>query len=111
LTHNSETYRYSIPESGHIHITVSLQPTRVNVHCGKHGGPLSAMADRMGAICGQALRGGVPASKLVDGLVDTRHDRSPSHRNGDPADRWKAYSVPDAIGCAIRERFLSGMVT
>ena len=102
---NAQTYRYTIPESGHIHITVSVNPTRVNVHVGKHGGVLSVMSDRMGALAGQALRGGVPARKVALGLIDTRHDRSPAHRNGDEADKWKAYSVPDAIGCAIRERF------
>ena len=102
---NAETYWYTIPESGKIHITVSVNPTRVNVHAGKHGGPLSAMADRLGAVSGQAIRGGVPARKVWCGLIDTRHDKSPPVRNGDEADRWKAYSVPDAIGCAIRERF------
>ena len=102
---NSETYRYSIPESGHIHITVSINPTRVNVHAGKTGGPLSAMADRLGAVAGQAIRGGVPVRKVALGLIDTRHDRSPPRRNGDEGDQWRAYSVPDAIGCAIKRRF------
>ena len=102
---NSETYQYSIPESGNIHITVSRDPTRVNVHCGKHGGPLNALADRLGAVCGQALRGGVPPNKLATALIDTRHDRSPPKRNGGDEDEWTAYSVPDAVGCAILRRF------
>jgi hypothetical protein len=102
---NSATYRYSIPESGEIFVTVSLRPTRVNVHAGKHGSALMVLSDRLGAVCGQALRGGVPANKLATALVDTRHDKSPKKRNGDPGDKWRAYSVPDAIGCAILERF------
>ena len=102
---NSETYRYSIPESGEIFITVSINPTRVNVHAGKTGGPLSAMADRLGAVAGQALRAGWPARKVANGLIDTRHDRSPPRRNGGPEDEWRAYSVPDAIGCAIKRRY------
>lgn len=102
---NSATYRYTIPEAGHIFITISRSPTYVFVYAGKHGGPLSVLAHSFGMTCGQALRGGVPSDKLARALVDTRHDRSPRKRNGDPADRWRAYSVPDAVGCAIREEF------
>lgn len=105
MIHNSRTYRYSIPESGTVHITVSLEPTRVFVWCGKHGAPLQVLADRMGAICGRALRCGVTWQSLARELVDTRHDRSPKKRNGDPADRWRAYSLADAVGMALTERF------
>jgi hypothetical protein len=98
--YNSQTIRYTIPEGGNVFVTCSRNPTRVNVHCSKAGGVLNVLADRLGAICGQALRGGVPANKLATALIDTRHDRSQPRRNGED-DEYCAYSLADAVGMAL----------
>lgn len=105
-TPNTETYRYEIEGMGDVFVRIARDPdfgVRIFVSAGKHGGPLNVLADRFGAIIARALRGGVPSNVIAADLVDTRDDRSPRRRNGDPADRWRAYSVPDAIGCALTE--------
>lgn len=108
MIRNTHTYRYEIVGLGDVFIRVVCDPdysTRLFVHIGKHGGPLNVLSDRLGATVARALRGGAHPRALALDLVDTRDDRSPRKRNGDPGDRWLAYSVPDAIGCALLERF------
>lgn len=94
----SATHEYRTPE-GTLHITVAQNPIWIGVFAGKHGTQASVIGDRLGAVCGLALRGGVPPRKLIDCLVDTKHDRSMGDRNG----HHSAYSIPDAIGLALRQ--------
>lgn len=98
---NSRTHKYLTPE-GAIYITVRRNPVWIGVSCGKHGTGAQVIADRLGAVCGMALRGGVPPRKLARALVDTVTERSPRERgqNG-----HSAYSIPDAIGLAICEEW------
>ena len=95
----SVTHRYHTPE-GAIYITMTRDPVWVHVSCGKAGTQAQVFADRMAAIIGMALRGGVPADKLANALVGTTSERS-GHRRGQNG--HTAFSIPDAVGLAIRE--------
>ena len=99
---DSSTTEYRTPE-GKVRVTVAQGPMYwVGVHCGKHGTQAMVIGDRLGAVCGLALRGGVPPQKLVAALVDTKHERSGADRNG----CHNAFSIPDAIGLALRQELL-----
>ena len=96
---SSVTHRYNTPE-GKIYITMTRDPVWVHVSCGKAGTQAQVFADRMAAIIGMALRGGVPADKLANALVGSTTERSGDKRG---VNGHTAFSIPDAVGLAIRE--------
>ena len=96
----SVTHRYSTPE-GKIYITITREPeTWVHVSCGKAGTQAQVFADRLAAVIGMALRGGVSADKLANALVGSTTERSGNQRG---VNGHTAFSIPDAVGLAIRE--------
>jgi len=96
---SSVTQKYMTPE-GTIYVTLTRDPVWLHVSCGKAGTQAQVFADRLAAVIGMALRGGVPAEKLANALVGATTERSGNQRgqNG-----HTAFSIPDAVGLAIRE--------
>ena len=98
----SSTYRYSTPE-GSAYVTVARGQDGIWVDCsaGKSGSEVRATSHALSAVCGMALRHGLPAIKLVHALKEITHENSGTYLLAKRAGRPSAASVPDAIGDAL----------